>query len=326
MKKREKRISSRSLYTILSIFVIILAGVVVSSVWSNPAVSHDSINVKVTIGGVDYSLQEAINLNKMGVDWSQSISSILAQDLTISGNAVFNNAVEFTGGLWSEAGTLSAYEISADNYMSSPKIVSNEFCVGPDYATADCITEWPAGGTATLPSEASFLGLTIGGGTQVDAATVFDGYLQNFYMGVEQWYSSFYLGRGSNIDEDPVIIIPKGANSAYYSNTGTIADGRVWCSGGLTVVTSTAFQCDDPKVYFYDGSDNVWEKRYVYKTTNNLNAVCLALGGSYSAAPDGVFGYLDWLADIGDSNNWGRIASLNKRAIDWVECNVLAGA
>jgi len=59
-------LSNKVFYTLIAIVAIAVMGVGVSAVWNSPSVYHDANNVKVTIGGNDYSLQEAINDNRLG--------------------------------------------------------------------------------------------------------------------------------------------------------------------------------------------------------------------------------------------------------------------
>jgi len=313
-------ISNRALYSILSITILILASVVISGFWVDQNPYHDANGVKVSIDGFYYDLQEAIDDGIIGGD-------------VLPETCITGEVIGWDGSSWTCDSVITS---ELDPQVGT--LTSGKWCTS-DGTDIDCTSNEPAGGGSSvwtdegssiysLTGNGKVIGttpkLTIGDGGQEDAGLHFDGEQQDYYAVVETWYSGFHIGRGAAEGADDVIVIPRAANRPYYSNTGTIADARVWCSGGLTPVTSTSFQCDAPKAYFYDGSDNVWEKRHVYHSTNNLNAVCLALGGMYSGAPEGVFGYLNWLADIGNSNNWGRIGALDRRAIDWVECNVLS--
>lgn len=56
------KFSNRAMYTFIFLIVIVLASVVVSSVWMNPGSGyHDDLAVRVSIDGQDYDLQDAID-------------------------------------------------------------------------------------------------------------------------------------------------------------------------------------------------------------------------------------------------------------------------
>lgn len=60
------KIETKHLYLFVAIMVFLVASGIVIAVWTDPGQSHPSQQIKVTIGGVDYSLQEAIDNNLIG--------------------------------------------------------------------------------------------------------------------------------------------------------------------------------------------------------------------------------------------------------------------
>ncbi len=60
--------------------ILVLAGVAVSGIWDvNKNVYHDDADVKVTIGGTDYSLDEAISSGLIGGDTKCNASGVCTQ-------------------------------------------------------------------------------------------------------------------------------------------------------------------------------------------------------------------------------------------------------
>ena len=65
--KIEVNISKRYFFSILGLMLIVGAVIVVSAVWDNSKkMFHSSEDVKITIGGINYSLQEAIDSGLVG--------------------------------------------------------------------------------------------------------------------------------------------------------------------------------------------------------------------------------------------------------------------
>lgn len=66
VKKIQINLSNKTFYTLVTIGIFVLAiGLLTASWGTSKKMFHSSDDVKVTIDGVDYSLQEAIGLNKL---------------------------------------------------------------------------------------------------------------------------------------------------------------------------------------------------------------------------------------------------------------------
>lgn len=59
-------ISNKAVYLIIGILVVVLLAGLGIAIWDSPSVSHDSDEVKVTLDGTDYNLQEAIDGGLIG--------------------------------------------------------------------------------------------------------------------------------------------------------------------------------------------------------------------------------------------------------------------
>lgn len=70
------KISNKTFYLLVGIFAVLLTtGVVFAATsWTDKSQSHDASNIKVTIEGTDYSLQEAISEGLIGGGTTQSLS------------------------------------------------------------------------------------------------------------------------------------------------------------------------------------------------------------------------------------------------------------
>ena len=59
-------ISNKAVYLIIGILVVVLVAGLGIAAWTAPAAWHSSADVRVSIGGVAYSLQDAINAGLIG--------------------------------------------------------------------------------------------------------------------------------------------------------------------------------------------------------------------------------------------------------------------
>jgi hypothetical protein len=64
--KIEVDFKKKYVFSALAVIILVLGVIGVSAVWSDKPVFHDSENIKVNVGGEDYSLQEAIDDGLIG--------------------------------------------------------------------------------------------------------------------------------------------------------------------------------------------------------------------------------------------------------------------
>lgn len=130
----EFEISANKLYSVLSILIIVMAGAVVYA--------YDSGGPPSTLG---HAAAE--------IDWSEEITQLIVRDLTVSSSLNVNTWLNAHEGIDVTGTVRGIFELTGGQ-ITSPVIVSNEFCVG-NYATAfaECISSWdavtpePIGGT-----------------------------------------------------------------------------------------------------------------------------------------------------------------------------------
>jgi hypothetical protein len=119
----EFEISANKLYSVLSVLIIIMAGAVVYA--------YDSGGPSTTLG---HAADE--------IDWSEEITQLIVRDLTVSSSLDVNIWLNAHEGIEVD-GIVRGLDELTGNYITSPVIMSNEFCVG-NYATAyaECISDW----------------------------------------------------------------------------------------------------------------------------------------------------------------------------------------
>jgi len=106
-------IKRKDFYLLTAVFVFLLGAGFVMAVW-NPAAnpqSHDSDNIKVTVSGTDYSLQEAIDSGLLGAGGGVSSyyvpSEIKATNIGHDGNFGGYNAIYN----WIQANDCAGYHV-----------------------------------------------------------------------------------------------------------------------------------------------------------------------------------------------------------------------
>ena len=119
-KKIKVKISRRAIYSSLVIVLFIAAAITVYSFNIGPP------------SEMGHSLDE--------LDFSSEISNVNVWNVSVNGEATFSGAVDIDF-VYTPI-YIQATEMISDNYTSASNVKTHEFCLGSDYATADCIQDW----------------------------------------------------------------------------------------------------------------------------------------------------------------------------------------
>ena len=106
--KIEVNVSKRYFFSILGVLLIVLGGFAVYAAWDNSkTVWHSGNDVKVTIGGTDYSLQEAINNKAL---YQLSVSSDF--NVTCTGSSSCTGVITLNKNDWTSCFLTAQYNPS----------------------------------------------------------------------------------------------------------------------------------------------------------------------------------------------------------------------
>ena len=114
------KISRRAIYSSLVIILFIATAITVYSFNLGPP------------SEMGHSLDE--------LDFSSEISNIETWNISVNGEAIFSGDVDIDF-VYTPL-YIQAPEMISENYTSSRNVKTHEFCLGSDYASADCIQDW----------------------------------------------------------------------------------------------------------------------------------------------------------------------------------------